>query len=252
MSPATPTAPTLFRTALPRPSPSRTSPVRPSPLRTMPPRPAPPRWRPWGLALPLAAVGLATLLSLRVLPLITPSAEVPRPGVLRPGVLRPGVLGFEMIAPTLAAPLATAGRPAPLGEDRPADGRLLAEVARRQAALDRREHELETRGVQVEAATQLAREQIAELTRMRTEIERLVVRETTAAGADLDLLVGLYANMKPPQAAAVLGKLDPPKASAILQKLDTRAAGPILAAMDPAAALAITEEIAQRHAAFRR
>jgi hypothetical protein len=216
-----------------------------------------------GLTLPMAAVGLAALLPLRAAPLIarlSPGADAsasvsPSSAPRFMAALsssRPGVHASQVEAPTLAAPLPAAGRPAPLGEDRPADGHLLAEVARRQAELDRREHDLDTKAAQVEAATQLARQQIAELTRMRAEIEKLVVHETAAANADLDSLVGLYANMKPPQAAAVLGKLEPPKAAAILQKLDTRAAGPILAAMDPNAALAITEEVAQRRAAFRK
>ena len=61
-----------------------------------------------------------------------------------------------------------------------------------------------------------------------------------------------YSNMKPAQAAAVLGKMDAVKSAAILQRLDTRSAGPILAGMDPQAALAVTEELAQRHAGFRR
>ena len=64
-------------------------------------------------------------------------------------------------------------------------------------------------------------------------------REGTACDADPGFLVGLYSNMKPVQAAA------------ILQRLDTHLGGPSLAAMDPAAALAITEQLEQRRAAFR-
>ncbi len=104
----------------------------------------------------------------------------------------------------------------------------------------------------MQAAETLARQQIAELTKLRTEIEGLVVHETGAAGADLDMLVGLYQNMKPVQAAAVLGKMEPQRAGLILQHLGDRNGGPILAAMDPNAALAITDDIAQRRAAFRK
>ena len=132
------------------------------------------------------------------------------------------------------------------------DGRLLQEVARRQAELDRREHDLQTRAAQVAATEQLARRQITELERLRHEVEALAAHEFSAADADLTLLVGLYSNMKPAQAAAVLGKMDAAKSAAILQHLDTRSAGPILAGMDPQAALAVTEELAQRHAGFRR
>lgn len=156
-----------------------------------------------------------------------------------------------------------AAQPAPLTPDQPAraapsesapvvDGRLLQEVSRRQAELDRRERDLQTRAAGVAAAEQLARRQISELERLRHEVEALAAHEFSAADADLTLLVGLYSNMKPAQAAAVLGKMDAVKSAAILQHLDTRSAGPILAGMDPQAALAVTEELSQRHAGFRR
>jgi flagellar motility protein MotE (MotC chaperone) len=111
---------------------------------------------------------------------------------------------------------------------------------------------LQTRAGQVAAAEQLAGQQITELQRLRKEVQTLAAQQFSAAEADLNLLVGLYSNMKPVQAAAVLGKLEARKAAAILQRLDTRSAGPILAGMEPQAALAITEELEQRHAAFQR
>jgi flagellar motility protein MotE (MotC chaperone) len=157
---------------------------------------------------------------------------------------------------TLAQPVSLATfsseHASPIGDDRPVDGHLLAEVARRKAELDRREHELQLRETQLDAAATLAHQQIAELTQLRQTVESLVKHETVAADEDMNLLVGLFSNMKPPQAAAVIGKLDPPKAALILQRLDTHMAGPILAAMDPPAALAITEEVEQRRASFHR
>ncbi|HEX2941830.1 MAG TPA: hypothetical protein VHO91_12345 [Rhodopila sp.] len=144
-------------------------------------------------------------------------------------------------------------RPSPIGDDRgDADSRLLAEVARRKAELDRREQALQTREAQLAAADKLARQQITELTQLRQNVEGLIKHESLAADDDMNLLVGLFSNMKPAQAAAVIGKLDPPKAAMILQRLETRMAGPILAAMDPSAALAITEEVEQRRASFQR
>lgn len=136
-------------------------------------------------------------------------------------------------------------------EEQPADARVLAEVARRNAELDRREKELQAREARVEATEKLARQQVTELTQIRDQVEKLVGHESTAAGGDMDLLVGLFTNMKPAQAAVVIGKLDPPKAALILEHIDTRMAGPILAAMDPSSALGITEEIEQRRATFQ-
>jgi flagellar motility protein MotE (MotC chaperone) len=165
----------------------------------------------------------------------------------RPVVLPSGT----MARPVSVATLSATERDSPIGDDRPVDGHLLAEVARRKAELDRREHGLQMRETQVDAAEKLAREQIAELTKLRQTVEGLVRHESTAADEDMNLLVGLFSNMKPPQAAAVIGKLDPPKAALILQRLETRMAGPILAAMETPAALAITEEVEQRRASFQ-
>jgi flagellar motility protein MotE (MotC chaperone) len=195
-----------------------------------------------GYSLPLATAGLALLLPWRAADLFQQ---------------------WHGLSPISHAAAQPAPQPAPSPPDPPAraapsesapvvDGRLLQEVSRRQAELDRRERDLQTRAAQVAAAEQLARRQISELERLRHEVETLAAHEFSAADADLTLLVGLYSNMKPAQAAAVLGKMDAVKSAAILQRLDTRSAGPILAGMDPQAALAVTEELAQRHARFRR
>lgn len=217
-----------------------------------------PRWLPRRLTpLPLLCCGLAAALAVRLAelaPAHASSAALVMNTAFAPTLAASLPAAPAGTAPADAAPRVPADaapRPAPLGEDQVADGKLLTVIARRQAALDRREHDLDTRALQVEAASRLAQQEIAELTRMRAGLERLVVHETGVANADLDLLVGLYSNMKPAQAAAVLGKLDPPQAAVILQKLDVRAAGPILAAMEPTVALAITQEVVQRRAAFR-
>jgi flagellar motility protein MotE (MotC chaperone) len=165
-----------------------------------------------------------------------------------PVVLPSGVVAV----PVSVAALAATERASPISDDRPVDGHLLAEVARRKAELDRREHDLQMRETQLDATETLARQQITELTQLRQTVEGLVRHESTAADEDMNLLVGLFSNMKPPQAAAVIGKLDPPKAARILQRLDTHMAGPILAAMETPAALAITEEVEQRRASFQR
>lgn len=130
----------------------------------------------------------------------------------------------------------------------PADGKLIEELNRRSAALDKREHDLQTWATQIAAAERLARTQLAELGQMRAALEKVVAQESAASNEDIAELVGLYSNMKPVQAAALLGRLDPPKAAAILEKLDIHSAGPALAAMDPKVAVAITEELAHRHA----
>ena len=224
------------------------------------PQASPPGWRArlFGprLGLPLMALGLAALLPGRLagvaglLPAWPAATAVPaaRPLPSQPVALREGVIAVPHVSDTLAGP----ARPNPLGEDRPGEGRLLLEVGRRQTEIDRRERALDQREARVLAAENMARAQIGELTRLREEVERLVVREGSAADADLDALVALYVNMRPQQAAKVLDKLEPPRAATILLKIPERQAGPIMANMEPLSALAVTQEIAGRRDAFRR
>jgi flagellar motility protein MotE (MotC chaperone) len=157
-------------------------------------------------------------------------------------------------ASTAARPVSVAGMAAagPTLALQPADGKLLEELNRRSAALDQREHDLQTWATQIAAAERLARAQLAELGQMRADLEKVVAQESAASDEDIAVLVGLYSNMKPVQAAALLSKLDAPKAAAILEKLDIHSAGPALAAMDPTMAVAITEELSKRHAPLRK
>jgi flagellar motility protein MotE (MotC chaperone) len=160
-------------------------------------------------------------------------------------------LASEMPAPQAANVAAPAAMPTPPQTEQQADAGLVAEFARRGAQLEQRELAVSLREAQVAAAAQLAERQLAELRRMRQTVEGLVAHQAAAATADMKLLVGLYSNMKPIQAATVLSQLDPPKAAEILQNLETESAGPILAAMDTAAAVKVTQELQQRGAAFR-
>jgi len=209
--------------------------------------------------LPLMALSLAALLPGRIDSLAEDGITLPRfgttllqaqeasPAPLPPMALREGVVARPTISPVLAG----AVRPNPLGEERPGDGRLLMEVSRRKSEIDQRTRDLEEREARLQAAEEMARAQIAELTRLRQEIEQMVARESTAAEGDIDALVALYVNMRPQQAAKVLERLEAPRAAMILLKIPERQAGPILAQMEPPAALAVTQEIAGRREAFR-
>ena len=233
-----------------------------------------PGWRSRSLLLPVAA-GLTALLPwhaanvLQSWHSLSPSTaaaatDPPKadPGKAEAPTAAPAAAGQSGSEPSRRAPAGTEAAPSAAtlaandytgaGDTLQADGRLLTELSRRKTELVRREQDLQTRETQLAVAVQLAKKQMAELTQMRQALEAIVGREAAAAEGDLNLLVAFYANMKPVQAAAVLGKLEAPKAAAILQRLDARMAGPILASMDPSAALAITEELQQRRSTLRR
>ncbi len=136
-------------------------------------------------------------------------------------------------------------------DEQGADSRAMGEIARRRAALDKRERDLELREARIAAAEAMARREIAALTELRGQVSKLITHETGKADADLTLLATLYSNMKPAQAGAIMSKLDIPKAAAILRRLDTRMAGPVLASIDPDIAANISKELEKQGAAFR-
>jgi len=136
-------------------------------------------------------------------------------------------------------------------DEQGADSRAMGEIARRRAALDKRERDLELREARIAAAEALARREVAALTELRGQLSKMMTQETSKADADLTLLATLYSNMKPAQAGAIMSKLDIAKAAAILRRLDTRMAGPVLASIDPDIAASISKELEKQGAAFR-
>lgn len=202
------------------------------------------------VVLPVVAVGLLALAPWQAAGLFARWQALAQPAPQQVASL-PNPTATEQPA---SAPVNKAVMPAsgPALALQPADGKLLEELNRRSAALDKREHDLQTWATQIAAAERLARAQLAELGQMRAALEKVVAQETAASDEDIAVLVGLYSNMKPAQAAALLGRLDAPKAAAILEKLDIHSAGPALAAMDPTMAVAITEELSKRHAPLRK
>jgi flagellar motility protein MotE (MotC chaperone) len=195
------------------------------------------------MVLPLVAAGLLALLPLHAAGLFQ-RLQAMAESAPAAGSNSSGATPVQMVP--AAAQTATPGLT--LANQRQPDGKLLEELNRRSAELDKREHDLQTWAAQVAVAEKMARAQLAELGRVRGELEKVVAHETAASDADLAELVGLYSNMKPAQAAAVLGRLSAAKAAAILEKLDIHSAGPALAAMDPQIAVSITEELTHRHA----
>lgn len=202
------------------------------------------------VVLPVVAVGLLALAPWQAAGLFARWQALAQPAPQQVASLpNPGTTEQAAAPPVSQAIMPATGPTLAL---QPADGKLLEELNRRSAALDKREHDLQTWATQIAAAERLARAQLAELGRMRSELEKVVAQESAASDEDIAVLVGLYSNMKPTQAAALLGRLDAPKAAAILEKLDIHSAGPALAAMDPTMAVAITEELAKRHAPLRK
>jgi len=80
-------------------------------------------------------------------------------------------------------------------DEQGADSRAMGEIARRRAALDKRERDLELREARIAAAEAMARREIAALTELRGQLSKVITQETNKADADLTLLATLYSNM---------------------------------------------------------
>ncbi|GAK45251.1 flagellar motor switch protein [Tepidicaulis marinus] len=110
---------------------------------------------------------------------------------------------------------------------------------------------LTARLARLKAAERRLQKQLAGLTALQGAIEALLVQQTEAEKQDLQQLVNLYRNMKPIEAAGILGDMELPIVVSVVLAMKEREAAPILAQMPKAAAQDVTREIARRRSLER-
>ncbi|WP_420560735.1 MotE family protein [Tepidicaulis sp.] len=111
--------------------------------------------------------------------------------------------------------------------------------------------DIESRLSRLQAAERRLQKQLAGLTALQGAIETLLVQQTEAEKQDLQQLVNLYRNMKPVEAAGILGDMELPIVVSVVLAMKEREAAPILAQMPKAAAQDVTREIARRRSLER-
>ena len=104
--------------------------------------------------------------------------------------------------------------------------------------------ELEVRQAALELLAKDTEAKLAELTKLRREMEDLLKPAEKEAAQDLTTLIQFYQSMKPKNAASLLEKLPPALAADLLGAMKTRQAGKILDAMTPAKAVRISRLMA--------
>ena len=104
--------------------------------------------------------------------------------------------------------------------------------------------ELEVRQAALEVLAQDTEAKLAELSKLRREMESLLQPAEQEAEEDLTTLIQFYQSMKPKNAASLLEKLPPRLAADLLSAMKTRQAGKILDAMAPARAVRISRLMA--------
>ena len=123
--------------------------------------------------------------------------------------------------------------------------RLLQELAERRDLLDKRERELDQRGVLLKAAEQRIVEQQEEFKKIRVEIKGLLDIKEKEESERLNRLVGIYSNMKPKDAATIFNELDMGVLLDVMKSMSARKVAPIIAAMDAERARTLTQQLAE-------
>jgi flagellar motility protein MotE (MotC chaperone) len=172
----------------------------------------------------------------------------------------PGSSGADTAQPTGLAdnetpPVISGGVAAPA--DAPADDapqafsnselEVLQSLSKRRDELDAREKTIARREALLAAAEQEVDHKIAELNKLKGEIEDLLGKQQTMENDRIESLVKIYENMKPKEAATIFNTLDMNVLLTVISHMNERKSAPIIAAMDPQKARIVTIRLADQH-----
>ena len=140
-----------------------------------------------------------------------------------------------------------AAGPAPNGPLGPIDNKeLLQHFAERRAEIERRTKEMEQREALLAAAEKRIDQKVAEMEKVRGDIQKLMNQGDEKQSAQLESLVKIYETMKPKEAARIFEELEMPVLLGVIQKMKEQKTAPILAAMDPVKAKEVTSALIER------
>ncbi|MBI1214763.1 MAG: hypothetical protein GC185_02965 [Alphaproteobacteria bacterium] len=124
---------------------------------------------------------------------------------------------------------------------------VLQSLSKRREELDKREKGIAQREALLAAAEQEVDHKIAELNKLKGEIQNLLGQQQTMENDRIASLVKIYSNMKPKEAAAIFNTLDMNVLLTVISHMNERKSAPIIAAMDPQKARIVTIRLAEQH-----
>ena len=124
---------------------------------------------------------------------------------------------------------------------------LIAELKRREAEVMARDHALDMRAKDIEAATILLDAKMKELATAEDSLRGLLSLAEKAAESDVAQLTSVYETMKPKEAARVFEEMSPAFAAGFLARMKPDAAAKIFAGLRPGTAFSITAVMAGRN-----
>jgi flagellar motility protein MotE (MotC chaperone) len=114
------------------------------------------------------------------------------------------------------------------------------DLLQRRQQLDAREKELKKREALIAATNTEISGKVKELTTLKTEIEKLMKKQTDEEQENVTRLVRIYEGMKPKDAARIFNALDMDVLVSVLGKMGEKKSGAIIAAMDAEKARTVT------------
>jgi flagellar motility protein MotE (MotC chaperone) len=168
------------------------------------------------------------------------------PGPAQPAQAKtgaPGAPSGEQLAKLSPADAATSDP----SQFSPQEVRLLEQLAKRRAELDKRSSELDQREALLQAAEKRIDEKIAKLGTMQKAIDASADKQDQQQDEKLKSLVKIYETMKPADAARIFEQLDMPVLLDVVERMKELKTAPILASMNPEKAKALTMALADRH-----
>lgn len=123
---------------------------------------------------------------------------------------------------------------------------VLQSLSKRREELDKRARDIDQREKLLQAAEKKIDEKVAELEKLKLEIENLLQDQQKIQDERLVQLVKIYENMKPKDAANIFNEMNMDVVLGIVYKMSERKIAPILANMDPVRAREISRRLAEQ------
>lgn len=124
---------------------------------------------------------------------------------------------------------------------------IFNDLSQRRAEIAKNEKDLLVREALLQAAEQEMEKKVAELNKLKQEIERLLGVKSEEEEKSIERLVKIYEGMKPTNAATVFNTLDLDVLIAVMTKMSERKVSPILSAMNPERARTVTIMMADQN-----
>jgi len=128
-----------------------------------------------------------------------------------------------------------------------AEIKVLRQLSSRRGELDRREEIIKKKEALLKAAEQGVDKKIAELGKIKTQLEKLLKDQHAINEKRLNSLVKIYEGMKPKQASRIFDTLDMGILMQVIAKMSERKTSPILANMNPKKAREVTTNLANQY-----